>query len=143
VSVLYADTSALVRAYLPDEPDHDALRATILEGDEPVATSDLTRVELARALTAAQRAGRLYDARPVLERIEADLSGRPILTIRLDPVRLVPRSRELVLAYPLRTLCALHLAVALSLEAWTDGVVLVTRDADQAAAARALGLAVL
>jgi len=145
VSVLYADTSALVRAYLADEPDHEVLRATILEGDEPVTTSEISRVEIARALKAAERAGRLEDAGPVLERVDADLSGLPILTIRLDPVALVPRSRELVIAHRLRTLDALHLAVALSLDVWADGeqVALVTRDSGQASAARALGLAVL
>ena len=143
--VLYVDTSALVRAYLPDEPEHDAMREAILEGNEPVTTSDISRVELARALKAAERTGRLDNAAPVLERIDADLSGKPILTIRLDPVALVTRSRELVLAYRLRTLDALHLAVALGLDAWADGqqVALVTRDADQASAARALGLALL
>ena len=143
--VLYIDTSALVRAYLPDEPEHDALRETIFEANEPVTTSDLSRVELARALKAAERAGRLEDAHPALERIDADLSGKPILTIRLDPVTLVPRSRELVLAHRLRTLDALHLAVALGLGASVEGAetVFVTRDADQASVARALGLALL
>lgn len=143
--VLYVDTSALVRAYLPDEPEHDALRETILEANEPVTTSDLSRVELARALKAAERAGRLEDADPALERIDADLSGKPILTIRLDPVTLVPRSRELVLAHRLRTLDAVHLAVALGLGAFVEEaeIVFVTRDVDQASAARALGLAVL
>ena len=145
MSILYVDTSALVRAYLEDEPDHDALRTTILEGDGPVATSDISRVELARALKAAERAGRLDEARPVLARIDHHLAGNPILTIRLDPVALVPRSRELVLEYRLGTLHALHLAVALSLGAWAGGeeVVLVTRDAGQASAARLLGLGVL
>ena len=143
--ILYADTSALVRAYLPDEPEHDALREAILETDEPVTTSDLSRIELARALKAAERAGRITDAIPLLGRIDSDLSGRPILTIRIDPVTLVPRSRELVLAHRLRTLDALHLGVALGLEAFADGaeIVFVTRDADQAAAARALGLSLL
>ena len=143
--VLYVDTSALVRAYLPDEPEHDVLRETILEANEPVTTSDLSRVELARALKAAERAGRLEDADLALERIDADLSGKPILTIRLDPVTLVPRSRELVLAHRLRTLDAVHLAVALGLGAFVEEaeIVFVTRDVDQASAARALGLAVL
>jgi predicted nucleic acid-binding protein len=145
VRVLYVDTSALVRAYLPDEPEHDGLRETILEADEPVTTSELSRVEIARALKAAERAGRLNDAAPVLKRIDADLSGKPILTIRLDSATVVPRSRELVLAHRLRTLDALHLAVALGLDAFAEGaeIVLVTRDADQASAARALGLALL
>jgi predicted nucleic acid-binding protein len=145
VRVLYVDTSALVRAYLPDEPEHDALRETILEADEPVTTSELSRVEIARALKAAERAGRLNDAASVLKRIDADLSGKPILTIRLDPDTLVARSRELVLAHPLRTLDALHFAVALGLDAFADGgeIVLVTRDAGQASAARALGLSLL
>ena len=73
------------------------------------------------------------------------LAGSPILTIRLDPEGLVAHSHDLVLSHQVGTLGAIHLAVALSLEAWAGGdeVVFVTRDAGQAAAARALGLGVL
>lgn len=144
MTVLYADTSALARIYLEDEPDHAALRAMILDGDDAVTTSDLARVELARAMKAAERTGRIGDAQPVLALIERHLAADPVVTIRLDPERLVPRSRELVLDHRLTTLDAVHLAVALSLATLleTEELVFVTRDRAQAAAARSLGLTV-
>ncbi|MGH3718503.1 MAG: hypothetical protein ACRDRI_06590 [Pseudonocardiaceae bacterium] len=45
MSIRYADTSALVRCYLVDEADHERLCGLLLEGREPVVTSEITRVE--------------------------------------------------------------------------------------------------
>lgn len=144
--LLYADTSALVRAYFPDEPDSAALRALLLEGEDPVVTSELTRVEFAGAVSAAARAGRLADARVILDRFDVDCADDgPLALLRLDPASALPLARRLVGEHRLRTLDAIHLAVAL-----TDGVELaagepvdvVTRDDAQAAAATDLGLGV-
>ncbi|MGH2670789.1 MAG: PIN domain-containing protein, partial [bacterium] len=66
MSLLYADTSALVRAYFEDEPDHARLREKLLEGEEPVVTSELARVELASAIRAAAETGRLRSPGGVL-----------------------------------------------------------------------------
>lgn len=144
MSLLYADTSALVGAYFADEPDHALLRQQLLLGPEPVVTSELARVELASAVFAAARGGRLRRPRVVLDRFDADCaSDGPLALLRLDSATILARARELVGEHPLRSLDAIHLAVAsrdaVELAAG-EPVVLVTRDAAQAAAARALGL---
>jgi uncharacterized protein len=69
-----------------------------------------------------------------------------VALVRLRPEIILPAAYRLVLDHRLRTLDVVHLAVALE-EApglSEDGeVVLVTRDEDQAKAARRAGLAVL
>lgn len=137
--MLFVDTSALARAYLTDEPESESLRERLLYSDEPVAASEVVRVELARSAKGAERAGRLADAGPLLERIDADL-GRRVTVLDLRPETVLPEARELVLGHRLGTLDAIHLAVALDEARRADEpITFVTRDADQAAAARALG----
>ncbi len=146
MSLLYADPSALVRAYFADEPDHASLRSLLLEGAEPVVTSELARVELASAVRAASRAGRLRKWRGLLARIDADCGEEgPLTLLALRPAVVLEPAYRLVLEHRLRTLDAVHLAVALAeCPALADGeeVVFVTRDEEQAAAAAAVGLAV-
>jgi hypothetical protein len=142
VTRLYADTSALARAYLQDEPDHPTLRSLLLEGPDVVVTSEITRVELTSALAAADRAGRLADLATLLARVEADcgVAGR-ILLLAFRPDVALPRARRLVLEHPLTTLDALHLAVALDEALGGDEeIVFVTRDDRQRVAAGAFGL---
>jgi hypothetical protein len=111
-----------------------------------VVTSELARLELASAVRAAAASGRLPRWRPLLARIDEDLSERgPVQLIALRAEVIVPAAFRLILEHRVRTLDALHLAVALE-----DGpdiadgleVVYVTRDAEQGAAAGALGFAV-
>ena len=151
----YVDTSALVRCYFPDEPDHEELRALILDGPMAVVTSELTRVELASAASAAQRAGRIDDLASLLDRVDADCGvDGPVALLALDTLVVLPAARQLVLDHSLRTLDAVHLAVATTTvrqfiddgnekkeEADDSMVVFVTRDERQAEAARALGFA--
>lgn len=147
MTLLYADTSAVVRAYFVDEPDHDRLRAVLLEGPDPVVTSELTRVEFASAVSAAGRGGRLSEPRVVLDRFDADCGDDgPLSLLRLDPEPTLGLAYRLVSEYRLRTLDAVHLAVALTDAAELAAgqpVTLVTADTDQEAAAQASGLAVL
>jgi uncharacterized protein len=142
--VYYADTSVLVRAYFSREPDHLALRQLLLEGDAPVVTSALTRVEFASAIAAAGRAGRLRRQRVLLDRFDGDCrDGGPVTLLDFDAAGVLPLARRLVRAHPLRTLDAIHLAVALTDArelAAGEPVSLVTRDKAQAAAAESLGL---
>jgi uncharacterized protein len=120
LSVLYADTSALVRAYFADEPDHGPLRHL--------------------------RAGRLPDPQVVLDRFDGDYrDDGPLTLLRLAAEEVLPVAYRMVIDRRLRTLDALHLAVALidaTALADGDGVTVVTRDLEQARAARAAGLAV-
>lgn len=146
MTLLYADTSALVRAYFEDEGDHALLREELLEGADPVVTSELARVELASAIRAATIAGRLRRSSGLLARIDADCDEHgPIAMLRLRADAVLPVAYNLVLEHRLRTLDAIHLAVALEecpVLAGDDDVVFVTRDEDQAAAARAVGFTV-
>jgi uncharacterized protein len=145
VSVLYADTSALVRAYFVDEPDHEPLRHLLLAGTDPVVTSELTRVEFASAVSAAHRAGRLRTPQVVLDRFDGDChDDGPLTLLRLAADQVLPVAYRMVTEHRLRTLGALHLSVALidaTSLAGGDQVTVVTRDLDQAKAARAAGLA--
>jgi predicted nucleic acid-binding protein len=145
MSLLYADTSALVRAYFADEPDHELLRGLLLEGSEPVVTSELARVEFASAVAAAARTGRLSDVSTVLDRFDADCGDDgPLTLLRLDRELVFDTTYELVGDYRLRTLDAIHLAVALTDAADLaagEKLTVVTRDEDQATAAREAGLA--
>jgi predicted nucleic acid-binding protein len=146
VTVLYADTSALVRAYFVDEPEHPRLRELLLEGNEPVVTSEIARLELASAASAAGRAGRIPDAPAVLDAFDADCGDDgPIALLRLQPADALPRAVDLVQQQRLRTLDAIHLAVALSVPdvVAVDDLAFVTCDQGQAVAAQALGLTVM
>lgn len=146
MTLVYADTSALARAYFADEREHVILRARLLEGEESIVTSEVARVELASSIRAAVRAGRVHRPEPMLKRIEANFRDEgPIRLLRLRPETVVPAAYRLVLEHRLRTLDALHLAVALEecpAIAGDEDVVFVTRDRDQAAAATAVGFVV-
>ncbi|TMC02956.1 MAG: type II toxin-antitoxin system VapC family toxin [Chloroflexi bacterium] len=144
MSLIYADSSALVRAYFPDEPDHADLRTLLLEGNEAVVTSEIARLELASAARGASSGGRLSRWSELLARIDVDLAeGGPIGPIGLRPDLILPAAYRLVVEHRLRTLDAIHLAVCVEecpAFAGDDTIIFVTRDREQAAAARALGL---
>lgn len=146
VTAVYADTSAVVAAYLADEPGHGELRELLLSGRCRVLTSELTRVEFASAMTAAKRAGRIPDGRRFLDQFDEDVRSGLLGMIPLVPPRILPAARRLVTEnHPLRTLDAIHLAVALHDTVGLTGgepVVMITRDQRQADAAKAHGLEV-
>jgi uncharacterized protein len=116
----------------------------LLEGKEAVVTSELTRLEFASAVSAAARTRRMGKSRLFLDRFDADCSNDgPIALLRLDSEGVFPLAHRLLTEHDLRTLDALHLAVAATSAAalaGADFVVLVTRDDRQAAAAAAMGL---
>lgn len=144
MSLIYADSSALVRAYFPDEPDHAELRMLLLESKEPVVTSEITRLEFASAARSASTGGRLPRWSELLARFDEDLAeGGPIGPIGLRPDLILPAAYRLVVEHRLRTLDALHLAVCVEqcpAFAGDDSIIFVTRDDEQAAVARAIGL---
>lgn len=137
--MLYADTSALVRAYLADEPDHAPLREMLLDGDNAVFTSELTRAEFASAVIAAGRARRTRRAGVIVDRFEHDAGpDRSIRLLRFDGPRVLPLAVTLLGRYRLSALDAVHLAVASTLSGPDDALTFVTRDERQRAAARSL-----
>lgn len=146
MTLLYVDTSALARAYLTDEVGQEQLRTLLFESDYRVVTSELARIELASAMVSASRTGRTPDWEEVLATMEADTGPAGMIAlIALQRESILPSAFRLVTEHRLRTLAAIHLAVAIEegprLAARED-IEFVTRDRDQAAAARALGLAV-
>ena len=147
MNLLYVDTSAVIRAYFPDEDDHEALRQRVLLGSDPVVSSEVTRIEVASAISGAHRAGRLTNPKTIQDQFDVDCSQAGLITLlRLDPQTALPLAYRLVAQYPLRTMDAIHLAVALTDAvslAEGDEVTMVTRDKRQAAAARAQGLNVV
>ncbi len=146
MTLLYADTSAIARAYLTDEAGHEELRTLLFESDDRVVTSELARVELASAIVSGARTGRTPGWEVVLATMEADTgSAGMIALIALRPESILPSAFRLVTEHRLRTLDAIHLAVAMEAGprlAAGEGFEFVTRDRDQASAARALGLTV-
>ncbi len=147
MSLLYADTSAIVSAYFADENDHERLSALLLEGDDVVVTSELARVEFASAVHAAARTARIDEPGAILARFDADCQEDGAITLlQLRPDADLPAARRMLVDHKLRTLDAIHLSVAVHV-AWplAAGVPfsLVTRDERQAEAGLALGVTVM
>jgi hypothetical protein len=103
--VVYLDSSAIVKLIVP-EPESQALRRYVAVRDERI-TSALARVEVPRALRRAHGAkhGTLTKAEQVLERIALVAVDEPVL-----------RAAGALERKQLRTLDAIHLATALSLD---------------------------
>jgi len=143
VSLLYATRALCFAPTSPDEPEHAELRSMLLEGEEAMVTTELSRMELANAARAAAKGGRLRSWGALLARIDADCQeDGPIALLRLRPEVVLPVAYGLVLERRLRMLDAIHLAVAAEdcpALAGDDDIAFVTRDRDQASAAAAAG----
>lgn len=145
--VYFADSSALVRAYLEDEPDH-RLYADLLYANGVMITSALATVEVPRALIVAHRTRRIRQPllEVLLDRLRIEIAECELIhVIPLDPEPTLARAVELVGQHSLGTLDAIHLAVA-DREgralAGDDELVFVTADVVQGQAAAALGMTV-
>lgn len=138
----YLDSSVLGRAYLADEPGHDAAIELLEDPDVVLVTSTLTRVEVSGLLVRAARAGRC-DASVLLTALRVDLDADGPVTTLLSAQRDVERiALEIVTAHGLRALDALHIAVAQLAArplAGDDPVAFATRDTSQAEVAAAYG----
>ncbi len=143
--MLFAETSAIVTAYAADEADHPRMLAVLFGDQGPVLASELVRLEFAAAMAAAARAGRIDDAAPVIARLDADCAEGPIRLLALRGGSVLDRAARLVREYRLRSLDAIHLAVALEDArplAHPEPITFLTRDQRQADAARSLGFLV-
>lgn len=147
--LVFTDSSVLVRAYMPDEVDHELAYRLVFEpaAGVSVAASVLARVEVTAAVRRAARSRRLTpdDAKALDLQVAADLGGAgPVLVVRSELSALATRARELVRRHRLRSLDALHLAAA-EIDgrriAGTDGLLFQTMDHDQHDVAVTLGLA--
>jgi hypothetical protein len=135
--IVYFDTSAFVKLFLPDEPREVAQLAWDLA---PTAAVSLVLYPEARAaLAAARRHGRPVD-------VDADATGDAIDTrmegahVVAPTYRLVHEAGELAESRALRGFDAVHLASALQ---HGPDTVVVTADKRLAAAAVAEGMVVL
>ncbi len=141
--MIYADASVLAAAYLGDEQAFTRAVELLGHVDEPVITSQISVIELASALWAAERAGRLASATRALERFDADSGVLGLVGIlALDADRAFGRARRLLAEHPLRTMDAVHVSVALDEAARSTSLTFMTADRRQARAAEAAGLGV-
>jgi uncharacterized protein len=138
--LIYIDTSALAKRYLPEDGSDDFDR--FLSRATSVSISRLTMVET-RCLLARRRRNRDIDAgaeRRALAAFEDDLA-QGFLEMHPLEDRHALGARDLLIrlaAVPLRTLDALHLAIAIAIGAQQ----VATADATFATAAAALRLRV-
>lgn len=135
--MLYLDTSAVL-PYYRDEAHSEAVQELLLHSGEPIAISELTRVEFASALARWVRMGELEEAhiQRVQRAFDEDVAAdrylvRAILSEHME----LARGWLLARTTTLRTLDALHLACAAH-----EDAELVTFDDGMAAAADTLGI---
>lgn len=124
----YLDTSAAVKLVV-EEAGSKALRRWLDATTEPIVSSDLLRTELLRA-TRRSAPDQMRQARAVLDSVVLLMLSTPLFE----------RAGDLEPGL-LRSLDALHLAAALDLGDDLDGI--ITYDERMAAAASALGVAVI
>jgi predicted nucleic acid-binding protein len=137
----------LVRAYLPDEVEHERVQALLADPDVRRVSGTWTRIEVTGALVRAARAGR-GDERTLLAALEADLAvDGPVTLVAPRQEQVEDRALPIVREHALRALDAWHLACAqLVLPALAEpgeATAFASRDEAQAAVAQALGLAPL
>ena len=126
--MVYLDSSAIVKLVVP-EPESEALRRFLADHEDRVA-SGLVRVEVLRALRRTHGG-----SRATLRRAEQVLAGVALVTVD----EAILRDAAALEPGRLRSLDAVHLATALSLEGLEA---LVTYDLRLGAAAVAAGLEV-
>lgn len=137
--MIYVDTSVLAAFYCPEPFSAKAER--LIRAELAPAVSDLTEVELLSALSRKTREGELsvIDATRIAGQFASHLNGNLYTRIPLQRSHYVT-ARDWMgrFATPLRTLDALHLAVAAS-----TGRRLVTADRGLARSANELGVEVV
>lgn len=137
-AAIYVDSSALAKLYVP-ENESDRLE-DFLRGRRGLMISELTITEVLAAVARRKREGALSakQALEIREAILADADSGSFARLHLNP--LIHREAERLLlstdALPLRTLDALHVALALS----GPATQVVTYDMRMRAAATQAGL---
>lgn len=136
--MIYLDTSVVVPLYWSE-----ALTNTIEEllvNEPELGLSDLTQVEFGSAIARRVRMGEISreSAREIIEQFQAHINAGLYALIEVEPIHYRMASEWIGgLETPLRTLDALHLAIA-----YSRGLLLVTADEGLANSAGLLGVAV-
>ena len=140
--MIYLDTSSLTKAYV-SESGSDEVRQLLERTSESIYISALSLVEFRCALARRTRALTLTDAES--QRIWASFEGDvddgvfDVLPVNNDDHISARRLIDAVAPLPLKALDALHLAIVRRARKLL-GASFVTSDAQQAAAASALGI---
>ena len=138
--IVVFDASAAVKLVL-DEIDSDVARLVWDEADAVVAPT-IMAVEVAAAVAAAARAGRVHaDAVPTAHRALGDVVDA--VDLRVVDVTLADAARGIAGGEPVRGMDAIYLAVLAELDEPAAPAALASFDAKQRAAALAAGLAIL
>ena len=135
---IYLDSSALAKLYVP-EPESDLLEAR-LRGRRDLIISELAITEVLSAVARKRREGLLdaQQAQAIRAALYADADSGSLLRSDLSP-RVHRDAEQLLLgseAVPIRTLDALHIALALS----SSATHIATFDVRMQAAAANVGL---
>lgn len=147
--LVYVDSSIVVRALLSEEMGHREAVDLLESTEHLLVSATWTVVEASSALVRAARGARAGDDLAVLLAHLDAITGEdgPITLLRVDQRRIEERAVEIVREHALRSLDALHLAVAelgaRPLATQDEDLAIATRDDAQAAAARSLGFVVL
>jgi hypothetical protein len=138
--MIFWDTSALVAAYLREDPGHARARS-LLTGKDVSSASTLLRTEAVAAVVRRLGADRRL-GQAVLALVRGQLRAFVLVPVSAD---VLARAERLILRHRLRGADAVHLASALESRALLGraGLRFATSDGEQAAAARAEGLRVL
>lgn len=132
----YFDTSVLAACYVPEANSKRAQEA--MSRDRRVVISSLVEAEMASALSRRVRTGELFagNAREVLDRFGLHVAAG-VFDVLPVGVREFRMARDWMARFdtPLKTLDALHLAVA-----FCNGLSLVTADASLARCAATMGV---
>jgi predicted nucleic acid-binding protein len=141
--IVYADSSVLTSAYLPDEGAKHARSVKLLQDPgTAVITGTWGLIEVTGALVRAARAGR-GDQMMLLNLWNADSSpGGPVSILSVPQQEVEAQALEIVIAYGIRAMDAWHLACAALLLpeiAGDEEPAFASRDKEQAAVAKARG----
>ncbi|HZV75496.1 MAG TPA: type II toxin-antitoxin system VapC family toxin [Conexibacter sp.] len=144
--IVYVDSSLLTRAYLPDENGHGPARELLANRGIALVTGRLTRIEVSGALSRAVRAGRHPSREAAFAALDSDLGpGGRVVELNPPAHSVEQAALALVREHGLRTLDALHLAVASivipQLADKGEPIGFASRDGDQATVAESLGFA--
>ena len=139
--VIYFDTSALAKWYLPEEQSNEVEK--YIQEHGPVAISDITVLEMRNLLARHRREGNLDPSTEikVFATFEEDIRQKFLICHPLSDgvARGAVNLLSVLCDLPLRMIDAMHLAIAKEIQ--TD--VLATADGIMAAGAKAMGFSVI